>query len=64
MTAESILEQLEKYRITNDIDISTFDKQIGLSPATYYNWKKGAPPKAVEILIRISNTINLISPHL
>ena len=53
MTQQELLIKLENYRINNDQDIPTFAKQIGISPATYYNWKKGAPPKAIEVVLNI-----------
>lgn len=53
MTQQELLNKLETYRINHDQDIPTFTKQIGLSPATYYNWKKGASPKAIEVIISI-----------
>lgn len=53
MTQQELFTKLENYRINNDQDIPTFAKQIGISPATYYNWKKGAPPKTIEVALNI-----------
>lgn len=58
MTERQLLEKLEAYREKQNLDVSTFAKQISLSPATYYAWRKGAPPKAMEVVVSLINMWN------
>lgn len=55
MTSQELFQKLESIRLQQDLDIVTFYKTLGICQSTYYAWRKGTPPKGVEVALNIIN---------
>ena len=58
MNTEEYLARLEQLIESSTLSKLEFLKTIGISKSTYYRWKKGKPPRAVDVYLAIDKYTN------
>lgn len=53
MNPEEYLTRLEQLIENSPLNKLEFLKTIGISKSTYYRWKEGKPPRAVDVYLAI-----------
>ena len=50
---QKLFEELENYRITNQLSITKLVKLVGIGRTTYYEWKNGKAPAKLSVYEKV-----------
>ena len=50
---QKLFEELENYRITNQLSVTKLVKLVGIGRTTYYEWKNGKAPAKLSVYEKV-----------
>jgi predicted transcriptional regulator len=50
---QKLFEELENYRITNQLSITKLVELVGIGRTTYYEWKSGKAPAKLSVYEKV-----------